>query len=266
MDTLLTVSGLRKRYRLSDMELDFVSLVARGDDPLAQVVLSKADPDPDSNDPQEGTMGDPIAKNDLDPEVVAYIDGLEDEVDALSKQVEDAESENTDLKTTMAKMAPKDAEAADEISKALLAKADPAVRALIEKQEAALAEATSIAKAERDMRVEREFIAKAAALPMINTATDDLAGLLRRAADSLTADDVTKFEQVLKAANAQIAEGNLFTTFGSGGGVVTVSASAEAKAAEINKAEPALTHDQALAKAYEQNPALLAEAMTEQEG
>ena len=44
------------------------------------------------------------------------------------------------------RLAPKDDEAAEAISKALLAKADPAVRELIEKQQADLAEATRIAQ------------------------------------------------------------------------------------------------------------------------
>ena len=34
-----------KRYRLTNMELDFISLVKRGDDPSARVVIAKAQPD-----------------------------------------------------------------------------------------------------------------------------------------------------------------------------------------------------------------------------
>lgn len=250
------------------MALDFVSLVAAGDDPLAEVVIAKAAPEdlsPDdgenSNGSQEANMGEMIAKDDLDPEVVAYIEGLESEVDILSKQVEDLNETNEDLADTLSKMAPKDDEAAEEISKALLAKADPAVRELIEKQQTALAEATAIAKAERDARLDREFISKAESLPMITTDKASLGGLLRRVSEALTAEDAAEVEKMLRAANEQIAKGSLFDSFGNGGGHTTVSSSAEAKASELKKADPTLTDEQALAKAYNENPALLAEAM-----
>ena len=258
------MSSPKGRFRLSNMALDFVSLVPAGDDPMAQVVIAKAAPN--TNGSQEATMGDQIAKDDLAPEVVAYINGLEDEVDLLSKQVETSEGEVTELRDTLSKMAPKDEQSAEAISKALLAKADPAVRALIEKQNADLAEVRKQAEVEKDKRETAEYISKAAALPMINEGTDDLAGLLRRAAAALTPEDSESLTKVLKAANAQIAEGNLFKSLGNGGGESTISASVEAKASDIQKAEPGLTRDQAIAKAYEQNPALLAEAMTNQEG
>jgi hypothetical protein len=263
------VSNQKRRFRLSDMSLDFVSLVAAGDDPLAQVVIAKSAPEGggnNSNGTQEATMGEQIAKDDLDPEVVAYIEGLESEVDTLSKQVEDQEKSVEELTDTLSKMAPKDDEAAEAISKALLAKADPAVRELIEKQQADLAEATRIAKAERDARLDREFISKAEALPMLTEDRTALGGLLRRISEALTPEDTAAVEKMLKAANEQIEKSNLFTEFGRGGANTTVSANAESAAAEIRKADPTLTPEQALAKAYEANPDLLAEAMTNQEG
>lgn len=254
------------------MKLDFVSLVAAGDDPLAQVVIAKAAPDgggDDSNGSQEANMGEKIAKDDLDPEVVAYIEGLETEVDILSKQVEDLNESNEgltavneDLTDTLSKMTPKDDEAADAINKSLLAKADPAIRELIEKQQAEVREAQTIAKAERDARLEREYISKAETLPMINTDKASLGGLLRRISEALSTEDAAEVEKILRAANEQIEKSNLFDTLGSGGAQTTVSASAEAKASEIRKAHPDLTPEQALAKAYDENPALLAEAMT----
>lgn len=247
------MSGTKGKYRLSDMTLDFVSLVAAGDDGMAQVVLSKAAPTDDS---QEEHMGEQIAKDDLAPEVVAYIDSLEAEVDTLAEQVEKAEERETELRDTLSKMAPKDEAAQEEINKSLLAKADPALRALIEKQQADLKATEEIAKAEREQRLTREYISKAEALPMLSESKDDLAGLLRRVADSLPAEDVTKWETILKAANEQIAQGNLFASYGTGGGDTTVSKSVEAKADEIMKADSSLTKEQAMVKVYEQNPDL----------
>lgn len=291
------------RYRLTDMSLDFVSLVAAGDDPEAQVVLAKADPEgadlyvqgpiktcadcqsrkkkceahqvnkstekgspsstlPDSDLQEENPMGD-IKKDDLDPEVLAYVEGLETEVTTLSAQVEKAEQDLQEKDDRIAKMQPTDPEAAE---KEMLAKADPALRSLIEKQQAQVAQAQEIAKAERDARLEREFLAKAETMPMIAEDKAALGGLLRRISEALSAEDSAAVEKVLKSANEAISKSNIFKEFGTGGGETTISKSVEAKAEEIRKADPSLTFEQAVAKAYDENPDLLQQAMTGQEG
>lgn len=296
-----------KRFRLSDMSLDFVSLVAAGDDPGAQVVLAKADPVvknhgkctrkgcdkgamngatkceahhdksgvykstekdttsstlPLSNLQEENPMPD-IKKDDLDPEVLAYVEGLETEVTTLAAQVEKAEKDLTEKDERIAKMQPTDPDAAH---KEMLSKADPALRAFIEKSEADVKAANEIAKAERDARLDREFISKAETLPMISTDKSALGGLLRRISDALSVEDAATVEKTLRAANEQIAKGNLFASLGQSGQETTISKSVEAKADEIRKAEPTLTRDQAIAKAYDENPDLLQQAMTGQEG
>lgn len=258
------------------MELDFVSLVAAGDDPLAQVVIAKTDKNAEhgrpsstlpSNDDPEDRMGE-INKADLAPEVVAYIEGLESEVDLLSEQVEKSESELeakdgqiTDLTTRLSKSAPVDQEAA---RKEMLEKADPALRAYLVEQDQKVAKAEEIAKAEREARLTREFISKAESLPMITEDKAALATLLRSIHDALKPEESAAVEKMLAAANEQIAKGNLFSTFGTGGGDTTVSKSVEAKAEEIRKADPSLTREQAIAKAYNDDPDLFAQAMTEE--
>jgi plasmid stabilization system protein ParE len=265
-------------FRLSDMELDFVSLVAAGDDPEARVVIAKADKStehglPSStlpiNKPPEDHV-ETINKSDLDPEVVAYIEGLESEVDDLSGKVEKAEQDLaardeqiTTLTEKVSKSVPNDPDAA---RKEMLEKADPALRAYLEEQDAKVSKAEEIAKAERDARLEREFVSKAEALPMISENKQDLAGLLRRISDALTPEDAEKVEKTLAAANEQIAKGNLFGTMGRGGGETTISKSVEGKAAELRKADPTLTQEQAIAQVYNDDPDLFAQAMTDQEG
>lgn len=217
-------------------------------------------------------MGQPISKDDLDPEVVEYIDGLETEVTDLTKSVEDltvekdaAEKERDEAKDALAK-AEQDGlivKSEEDIRKEALAKADPAVRMLIEKQEAELAEVRKAAEAERDARLTREFVSKAETLPMLSENKDDLGGLLRRMADALSPEDNAAVEKMLSAANAQIAKGNLFEEFGRGGGTTTISKSVEAAAEEVRKAHPDWTPEQAVAHVYETNPGLLAEAMQE---
>ena len=282
--------GITKgKYRLSDMELDFVSLVAAGDDPMAHVVISKAAPEDAPEDKrtesgdgthtlsdntltEEKAVATTINKSDLDPEVVAYIDGLEAEVDTLSTQVEKGEqdietlkTEVEDLKGTLAKSAPRDEDAQEEITKALLAKADPAVRALIEKQQADLKAASDIAKAEREARLEKEYLSKAESLPMLTEDKAKMASALRAIAENLTNEQAETVTTVLKAANEQIAKGNLFAQFGSGGGETTISKSVKAKAEELRKADPDLTIEQATAKVYEQEPELAMAAFNGEE-
>lgn len=253
------MGGVRKN-RLSDMKFDFISLVPRGDDPLAQVVISKAAPDE-----EELNMGDEITKDDLDEQVVAYIEGLETEVDTLNKSLEDAETARDEALEALAKAEDNGliVKSEEEQRKALIEKADPAVRALLEKAEKDAEEAATIAKAERDKRLEREYLAKAEEMPHIGEERAAFGALLRRMADALSPEDVAEVEKVLKAADAQIEAGAMFSELGRGGGEVVISKSVEAAANVIRAADPSLTQEQAIAKAYETNPALLAEAMNE---
>ena len=242
------------RYRLSGMEFDFISLVASGDDPEARVVITKNDPDA-VND-KEKDMGDIINKDDLPKEVKDYIGMLEAELAA-------ADTENSALSEQLSKSIPADADAEAELVRAQLAKADPAVRALIEKQQAELDKVTEIAKAEREERLTREYIAKADQLPMLGERAK-LPTILRKADELLPAEDAETLRTILKAANAQIRESNLFTSFGVGGGETTTGQSVEAAARELLKSEPALTLDQAKAKVYDLHPEMLAQALNEE--
>ena len=254
------MSVSKGKFRLSNMAFDFVSLVPAGDDPLAQVVIAKADPDQNiDQSSQEESMGTNISKDDLAPEVVTYIEALEDEVTSLTEAVEKADEEIVSLQERSSV-----SKSAEEQREEVLAKADPAVRALIEKAEQDAKQASEIAKAERDQRLDREFIAKAEALPMLSTDKTMLGALLRRISEALSAEDATAVTKMLDAANVQIAKGNLFSEMGRGGGETTVSKSVDAAAQELMKSQPGLTMEQAQAKVYETNPALLADAMTQE--
>lgn len=243
------------------MSLDFVSLVPAGDNPEAFVVISKADP----TNKQEDDMGDLISKDDLAPEVVEYVEGLESENDTLTKSVEAKDAEIETLKADLKKAEDSGliVKSEEEQFEALLEKADPAVRVLLKKQADDLAAAQKIAKEERDERISKEFISKAQAMPMLAEDKTEFAGLLRKAHEAL-GEDYAKFETILKTANEQIAKGNLFAELGRDGGEVTVSKSVEAKASEFQKAEPGLTREQAIAKAYDADPNLLAADMTQE--
>jgi hypothetical protein len=309
----------RPLYELSDLALDRVSLVPSGDDPMAHVVLAKSDKSNTSRSSahtmhdQSGGRGvtdakhSVIKKDDLPPEVVEYIEALEDSVDVLGAEITKA---HTALAKTKAKKddgsdddsgvddddtddnggdepgddadgddggddTDDDDDSADDsddkkvkkgakVKATVLSKADPETRAYIEKMEAdnreavkkanaRIAEAETIAKAERDLRIQREAVTKAQTLPMIAEDPNELAELLIALEGT---PEGAKVEKLLMAANEAISKGNLFSEMGRTGAGVTSGNAVEAAASELRKADPNLTPEQAIAKAYETNPDL----------
>ncbi len=147
------------------------------------------------------------------------------------------------------------------VSKTDLSKADPAVREALEKADeqvrsalakAAAAEAT--ANQERDLRVTREFVAKAeddfghlAQDPQV------IGPVLKRAHETLSPEDYEALTGVLKAADEGIETGKLFAEFGKSGqpgpdSEGDTAAKLEKAVVEIRKADPNLS----VAAAYEQ--------------
>lgn len=260
----------QKRNKLSKLKLDEVSLVPSGDDPMAEVVLAKADPDDKTstehgaaptlnNDGQGSDM--PTENDDTDdieidltgvsPEVIEYIEALEDEVtrnDVVSEILDLAED---DLDTEPEVFN-------DEVE--ALAKADPAIRSLIEKAEQRAAEAEAVAKAERDLRVHREFVAKAEAMPMITERPEDLAEVFKAVSD-VDPQLGQVIVDILAAANEQIAKGSLFAEFGSEATNFPGSERLTAKADEIRKSNPEMTPEQAAVAAMESDPSLYDESL-----
>ncbi len=265
----------KKKTRLTDIDLSMVSLVRAGDDPLAKAVLFKSEPDKnnggDTDPPTLSNQNDkerkPVAeteitKADLPDEVVAYIDALEDEVNEQEETIkslriviesDDDGHDDPELDD-------------DDLVKSAIEKADPATAELLRKMQAdnaaaqeRIEKAEKIANDERNERLRRDYVAKAAELPMVNDNADELGNLLKELND-LSPEHAAKVETLLKAANEQIAKGNLFTEIGSVG-IGSTSASAEAAAEAIKKSNPDLTQAQALAQAYATNPALYDESL-----
>lgn len=200
-----------------------------------------------------------ISKDDLPVEVVEYIDALEAHVDDLDATI--AKQDET-ITTLSADKATNDVSKADADLTEILKSADPAVAAVIRKQaEDNKAMAERISKQEA-ADLDRTMIAKAAALPHVGSDETPTAEVLK-GAYAVSTEFGEKVEAILKAANEQIETSDLFKELGGGGGESTVSQSVDAAAAEIRKADPSLTREQAIAKAYETNPALYAEATKE---
>lgn len=124
-------------------------------------------------------------------------------------------------------------------------------------------EALQIAKAEQDKRETAEFIAKAEELGQ----DVEFGPVLKAISAAVESDTFEKLEAVLKAAHEQAKAAGLYKEIGRSGGAGTAgSAEAEltAKADEIRKADTSLSAEQALEKAYTDNPELFARMREEE--
>jgi hypothetical protein len=283
-----------KKYRLTKIKLDEVSLVGSGDDARANVVLSKSDSVPDESDSipanqlggngmgrKQGTPAI-IDKSALPDDVQEYINALEDVV--LAKDDDDTTDDFEDEAEDEFEDEDDDGDAEDEddsedespaprrgvkvgkgsrkggqapMSKSMrqvLAKADPEVRDLIAKMQTDVDEANRIAKHERDERERKEWITKAQTLTHINDNPDNLGGLLKALHDKAPQEAVA-VEKLLKAANAQVAKSGLFDEIGRSAGDYTGSG-LDMRVAELRKADPKMTREQAETKALEMDPSL----------
>lgn len=263
--------------RIDSMELDELSLVGSGDDPMAHVVISKAAPD-DKNTAggdSPATMTTTLTSEDdmpngeentqeidldaLPEDVRQYITEMEDVVEqalaALGDDGDEDEDEGSDSEKELVgvgKAAP--APSVDEILKS-----NPELAAIVKSANERAENAEAIAKAERDRRVEHEMIEKAAALPMIG-AKDELAAVLRKLYETVPEEAAT-VEKMLRTANAQLKESALYSEVGkSSPGLSDPIASG---VAEIRKAHPDLTAEQATDRYFSENPSAYAAYLRE---
>jgi len=298
-----------KKYKLTKIKLDEVSLVGSGDDPRASVVLSKSDSSQDGSDtiPRNQLGGNGmggkkeapaiIDKSTLSDDVREYIDALEEVILAKDDddssddddeygedEYEDGEEDEDDddgeddqddepkTKARSGKVGKSDkgrqANDNDErqpVTKAdmrrLLSKADPEVRGLISKMQEQVNRAEAIAKHERDERERKEWIAKASTLVHVNDNPEHLGGLLKALHDKAP-DEAVAVEKLLRAANNQVAKSGMWEEIGRTGDSFSGSA-LDMKTAELIKADPNLTKEQAESRALELDPSLYDEYLTE---
>lgn len=232
---------------LSEMEFDEISLVDRGGNQKSHVVIWKADAD----EAEETEMSDEATETaeaptaDLPEEVLDYIESLEGKVKELTSKLDTAEA---DAEVTKVEGA------LDEVLKS----ADPAVVELVKNLTERTELAETIAKAERAERLEREWIAKVDAdfghLPAEAT---EFGRLMKRAADVLSAEDLTALEGVLKAASGAIAAG--VAELGSSADSTPVIGSVDELAKRVRAIQsetPDLSYADAVAKVAAEDPAL----------
>jgi hypothetical protein len=121
----------------------------------------------------------------------------------------------------------------------------------LSKRDQHVAELTQFAKAERDLRLEREFIAKAAEFD-VPVAAEELGPVLKRAAESL---DMSDFSVIVKCLDAAGAADYLYGEIGKRGTADNqdIFAMVEAEAEELSKSGGAYGAN-AVAQVFEMNP------------
>jgi hypothetical protein len=262
----------KRKKKILSMNLDEISLVKSGDDPSALVVISKAAPSDEkstNNQADASTMSatttsededmadSDISKDDAtatltDEDYIAGLEGLvEDAIEAgyLTEDGEIVDSADEGDEDEDDDEAP---EAEVEKSLDSIMKSNPLVAEAIKKANDRAANAESIAKAERDARIEREMVSKAAALNFVPGSPEDMKDLL---SESYGVSDAhgERVEKALRRANAALREGEIFKEAGNG---LAVGDTVETLAAEIRKSDSSLTPEQAIVRVYEENPDL----------
>lgn len=232
---------LKRRFGIDDESED--------DEDEDEMKKAKMPPSMDDEDDEEDDMdkmyGSKKMKKDdvidLPSEVYEYIEALE--------------AANSEMSDQLEKFAAEESEAVDTD---ILKSADPQIVAIVKAAEDRAAAAEKIAKAERDFRLEREFIGKAAELSALPAEAEAFGKVLKSVAEAVDEATFDTLMTVLTAANEGISTGNLFAELGKASAFDNDGPTGEINkaAARLIEANPGLTHEQAVAKAVDANPSL----------
>lgn len=241
---------------LEDIDNAFIESATMDIEEVIDTVGKALYDDDRDTEEKEGKMSE-IDLSSVSPEVAAHIEKLEEDNKAVEAELELAKSSDegdTDGDS-------------DESDEDILKSADPAVVALIEKAQSEAASAQEIAKTERGLRLDREFLEKADSLPHVGGERQEVASLLKGLSENVDPDTFAKLEELLLAANTQIAEGELFKVAGMPGTVTAGDAygQLEGIAKNLQEADSELTFEMAFDQAVTENPTLYERHQEEQE-
>ena len=240
---------------LSNIEIDEISLVDRPANQHARVTITKrAEEDAVPNYFSE----DGTAIADLDSLEVGSVvydgegNGFVDDLDTG----EDAELDESHEQVPEAVGKSLAEQVREDLSKAFtdVERDDVIAKALTEvsKAEQRAAAAEEIAKAERDLRLGREYIAKAAEYGVAGVTPDELGPVLMRMAETMPYEDCAVIHKALTSAGEAFAE---LGFSGGAAGDTDPMGVVDAVYAEIGKSADGLSREAAISKAFEQNPA-----------
>lgn len=253
---------MTEKYRLLNLEVEEVSLVADPANPEAKVLITKAKAGDGMKCPKCGEMNEKGAtecakcgyamkavnkENNMDLE--KDLKAAEELAEAEQAKRVAAEAEVAELKKEVEDLK-KAAETPEVIEKRKLEALPAEFRKRLEDAEAEI-------KKGKEEKAEAVAIAKCKeSFPNLKGTSEANAKLYRKAVASMSAEEVNAFDELLKSAS-EAMKSNLFSARGSDG---TVSANAtsefEAKVAEIQKADPKLTYKDAMTKVAREHPAL----------
>ena len=262
--------------RLTDMEFDEISLVTRPANQLSKVVLYKSgDMDMPEAEDEVFDLDDTLDKggykkdDDDESETDRIVDEDEailrlkeskkkvkkdEEVESMLNYIEALESANETLMPKLDEAGEESFEEYDHILKG----ADPEIVELFKAAEERAAVAEEIAKAERENRLQREFIEKAATYDSLPVETATFGIVLKDASENMDADTYDALTTVLAAANEAISQGGLMSeigvtkSFDAGSGMGRIEQVASVLQAENTD----LTREAAIAKAVTDDPSL----------
>ena len=183
-------------------------------------------------------------KKDSDSDTVEIPSEVYDYIEAL-------ESANAELVEEVSKLASSMQESAEAIQEEIFKSADPRMVELVKGLEDRVASAEAIAKAERDHRLEQEFVSKASTLTNLSVKAEEFGVILKGVADRLTDEQYDAIWQVLSSANANLSKSGLFAEFGKSSttdndGPMSII---EKAAATLRLSNPTMTREQSIAKA-----------------
>jgi len=272
--------------RLTDMEFDEISLVNRPANQLSKVVLFKNYEEPlsmsdsiekgtgtrrkngeiskpgykkghssvaPSEDEEDEELDEAVARKKGKGYMKKDDEGSVDLPAEVYEYIESLESANAEMVDELEKVA-QWVEEDEDIMKA----ADPAIVEIVKAAEERAEAAELIAKAERDFRLEREFIAKAGELDNLSVDPEAFGRVLKSAADTLDSEIFSAIAAVLQSANEMVGQGGLFEEVGKSTSFDNDEpmAQIEKAAARLIDADPEMTKAQAIAKAVDIDPTL----------
>ncbi len=214
------------------------------------------------------------ADEDLDAEIRKVLDELKagdpGKEEPMSKSVEEqlaevqaalkAAEERADKaeKALKATDPPKEPTEEEALAKAMQELPEP-IRKAWEADRAKIAEAERVAKAERDARLSREYLEKAKDFTGLATKPEEFATVLR-SIDELPEAAAKELHRVLRAADEAVHQAGLTKEIGGyGSDAGDAMRQLETIAAELVKADPSLSAPEALTKAMDANPKLVAQ-------
>lgn len=215
----------------------------------------------------EDTNVGTISKSDLPQAVRDYIDELEDRLGDKNETIVKLAADNDALIAERDEMVAKqllEDSGNDELVKAAIAKADPETAAVLGALHKELTSARSTVAKQHIEAQQSVMVSKAASLPAIYVepirkddgtvdASDKGLTTILKAAYDQSPEFGDRLFTVLKHANDRIEQSGLFSELGQSGAKTTIAKSAESAVAEIRKANPDMTEEDALAAFYSQD-------------